>query len=204
MLAGVARNGAADQGPRAGSKDTAAERMAASAAIRRCRNHKLRNAIEELPKDQQAQAAHLMRAAWNPRTAEEGEKRLEQLARFLVSNCESAARSLREGLAAMFTLQRLNIPPSPRKCPAPANIIESPQAGVQKKTANLTRWRDQDMAGRWAASAWLLAGTRFRRLTAAIPRRETGQHPQGQNGWRKINEARRSNLQLNAGHRRAT
>jgi len=92
---------------------------------------------------------------------EEGEQRLEQLARFLEASHESAARSLREGLAEMFTLQRLKIPPSLHKCLATTNLIESPQGGVQKRTANVTRWRDQDMAERWVASAWLETEKKF-------------------------------------------
>ena len=78
--------------------------------VQRCRNHKVRNVIDELPKEQHGQALNLMRAAWKVKTAEEGEKRLEQLARFLERDHESAARSLREGMKEMFTLQRLKIP----------------------------------------------------------------------------------------------
>ena len=72
--------------------------------------------MDELAEDQQGQALNLMRAAWKVKTAEEGEKRLEQLARLLERDHESAARSLREGLAEMFTLQRLQIPVSLHKC----------------------------------------------------------------------------------------
>ena len=61
-----------------------------------------------------------MRAAWKVTTPEAGEKRLEQLAHFLERDYESAARSLREGMAEMFTLQRLKLPPSLYKCPATA------------------------------------------------------------------------------------
>jgi putative transposase len=64
--------------------------------VQRCRNHKMRNVIDELPQEQQAQAMNLMRAAWRVSDAEEGVKRLEQLARFLEHEHESAARSLRE------------------------------------------------------------------------------------------------------------
>src|SRR3954469_13935996 len=83
-------------------------------------------------------------------------KTLEQLARFLEPEHESAARSLREGMAEMFTVQRLQLPPSLYKCLGTTNVIESPQSGVQKRTHNVTRWRDADMVERWVASAWLL------------------------------------------------
>jgi hypothetical protein len=52
--------------------------------------------MQELPKEQQSQTRNLMRAAWKVKTAEEGEKRLEQIARQLEYDHESAARSLRE------------------------------------------------------------------------------------------------------------
>ena len=132
--------------------------------VQRCRNHKLRNVLDELPDDQQGQTLNLMRAAWKVSTPEEGEKRLEQLARFLEHDHESAARSLREGLAEMFTLQRLHLPPSLHKCLATTNIIESPQGGVARRTDNVTRWRDADMVQRWVASAWLLTEQHFRKI----------------------------------------
>jgi putative transposase len=153
--------------------------------VQRCRNHKLRNVLDELPKEQHGQPLNLMRAAWRVKTAEEGEKRLEQLARFLERDHESAARSLREGMKEMFTLQRLKIPESLHKCLATTNIIESPQGGVERRTHNVTRWRDADMVQRWVASAWVLTEKHFRRIDghadlwalAAILGRETKSTP---------------------------
>jgi len=132
--------------------------------VQRCRNHKTRNVLDELPKEQHGQALNLMRAAWKVRSAEEGEKRIEQLARFLERDHESAARSLREGMKEMFTLQRLKLPVELHKCLATTNIIESPQSGVERRTRNVTRWRDADMAHRWVASAWVLTEKHFRRI----------------------------------------
>jgi len=96
--------------------------------IQRCRNHKLRNVLDELPDDQQGQTLNLMRAAWKVTTPEEGEKRLEQLARFLEHDHPTAAASLREGMAEMFTLQRLKLPPSLYKCLATTNVTR-PESG---------------------------------------------------------------------------
>lgn len=149
--------------------------------VQRCRNHKLENVMQELPKEQQGQIRNLMRAAWKVRTAEEGEKRMEQIARLLEHDHESAARSLREGVKEMFTLQRLQIPVSLHKCLATTNVIESPHSGVRRRTHNVSRWRDSDMVERWVASAWLLTEKHFRRIDghehlwslAAILGRET-------------------------------
>jgi transposase-like protein len=133
--------------------------------VQRCRNHKMRNVLDELPKEQHAQTLNLMRAAWRLSDADEGMKRLEQLARFLEHEHASAARSLREGLAEMFTIQRMKLPPSLYKCLGTTNIIESPQSGVQKRTNNVTRWRTAEMVQRWVASAWLLTEQHFRKVT---------------------------------------
>ena len=91
------------------------------------------------------------------------------------------ARSLREGMQEMFTLQRLQIPISLHKCLATTNIIESPHSGVRRRTDNVSRWRDSNMVERWVASAWLLTEKHFRRIDghehlwslAAILGRET-------------------------------
>jgi transposase-like protein len=132
--------------------------------VQRCRNHKLRNVLDELPEEQQGQTLNLMRAAWKLSDAKEGIQRIEQLAGFLETSWPSAARSLLEGREEMFTLQRLKLPPSLYKCLATTNIIESPQGGVQKRTGNVTWWRDADMVERWVASAWLLTEKRFRKI----------------------------------------
>jgi putative transposase len=132
--------------------------------VQRCRNHKMRNVLDELPREQHAQTLNLMRAAWKLTDADEGMKRLEQLARFLEHEHASAARSLREGMAEMFTVQRLKLPPSLYKCLGTTNVIESPQSGVQKRTHNVTRWRTAEMVQRWVASAWLLTEKHFRKV----------------------------------------
>jgi transposase-like protein len=132
--------------------------------VQRCRNYKVRTVIDELPKEQHAQALNLMHAAWKVKSAEEGEKRLERVARFLKHDHESAARSLRKRMKEMFTVQRMKIPESLHKCLATTNIIESPQGGVECRTRNVTRWRDADMVQRWVASAWVLTEKHFRRI----------------------------------------
>jgi len=132
--------------------------------VQRCRNHKMRNVLDELPREQQPQVVNLMRAAWKVTDADEGMKRLEGLARFLEHDYESAARSLREGMAEMFTIQKLKLPPSLYKCLGTTNVIESPQSGVQKRTSNVTRWRNGEMVQRWVASAWLLTEKHFRKV----------------------------------------
>jgi putative transposase len=140
------------------------EVFGADQPVQRCRNHKMRNVLDELPREQHAQVLNVMRAAWKLTDADEGIKRLEGLARFLEHEYESAARSLREGMTEMFTIQRLKLPPSLYKCLGTTNVIESPQSGVQKRTGNVSRWRDAAMVERWVASAWLLTEKHFRKV----------------------------------------
>ena len=157
------------------------EVFGAKQPVQRCRNHKMRNVTDELPKELHTQTLSMLRAAWKAKTAKEGIEQVDKLARFLEQDHPSAARSLREGLPEMFTLQRLKIPPSLHKCLATTNIIESAQSGVGRRTHNVSRWRDEDMAHRWVASAWMLTETNFRRVAghedlwslAAILGRET-------------------------------
>jgi putative transposase len=73
-------------------------RGAAGAAVSKPQNA---DVLEELPREQHAQVRNVMRAAWKLTDAEAGIKRLESLARFLEHEYESAARSLREGMADM-------------------------------------------------------------------------------------------------------
>ena len=71
--------------------------------IQRCRNHKLRNVLGHLPKDQHPQVKAAFRAAMKL-DAKQGEQKLEQLARWLERDHPSASASLREGLSEMFTI----------------------------------------------------------------------------------------------------
>ena len=132
--------------------------------VQRCRTHKIRNVLDELPKEQHAQVLNVMRATWRLHDAADASKRLEQLARFLEHDHESAAGSLREGRAEMFTVQRLQLPPTLYKCLGTTNVIENPQSGVHKRTHKITRRRDADMVERWVASAWLLTEKHFRKV----------------------------------------
>ena len=140
------------------------EVFGAEQPVQRCRKHKERNVLDELPKEQHANAQSLLRAAWKSPHADDGIKRVEHLARFYERDYPQAAQSMREGLNEMFTLQRLQIPPIMHKCLATTNLIESPQSGVRRRTLKISRWRDQDMALRWAASAWLATEKHFHKV----------------------------------------
>lgn len=131
--------------------------------IQRCRNHKIRNVVGHLPKDQHAQVKAAMRAAWKLK-ADEGADKLEQLARWLERDQPSAAGSLREGLSEMFTINRLGLPPRLKKCLASTNVIDSTHSGVRKKTRRVTNWKNGSMALRWAAASFVETEKSYRRI----------------------------------------
>src|SRR5205085_2927297 len=55
--------------------------------VQRCRNHKMRNVLDELPREQHTQVLNVMRAAWKLTDAEEGVHSYDRL-----SNAHVAAR----------------------------------------------------------------------------------------------------------------
>lgn len=131
--------------------------------VQRCRAHKLRNILGYLPKDQQAQAKSVLRAAWKL-PAKEGMARIKKLAAWLDNSYPSAAASLLEGLEECFTINRLDLPPALHRCLATTNIIESPHAGVRIQTRRVTHWQNGKMVLRWMASAFLRTEKRFKRI----------------------------------------
>lgn len=131
--------------------------------IQRCRNHKIRNVLGHLPDEQQEQANSAMRAAFKL-DADEGIKRLEQLALWLERDHPTAAASLREGLREMFTVNRLGLPPELRRCLSSTNLIDSTHSGVRQKTDRVTNWQSGSMVLRWAAAAFMATEKSYRRI----------------------------------------
>jgi len=132
------------------------------APVQRCRQHKLRNVVERLPREQQAQTRSLIRAAWKL-DAKEGMARLRMLAEWLREDYPDAASSLLEGMEECFTINRLHIPFSLHRCLATTHLIESSQSGVRMRTRRVCRWR-ATMPARWVAAAFLATEHNFRRI----------------------------------------
>lgn len=131
--------------------------------VQRCRNHKLRNVLGHLPKDQHPQIKSAIRAAWKLE-ASDGEQKLEGLARWLERDHPSAAASLREGMREMFTINRLGLPPRLRRCLGSTNIIDSTHSGGRQKTRRVTNWKNGAMALRWAAAAFVETEKSYRKI----------------------------------------
>lgn len=131
--------------------------------VQRCRNHKIKNVLGHLPKEQEDQAGSAMRAAYRL-DADQGISKLEQLASWYERDYPSAAASLREGLQETFTINRMDLPKALRRCLATTNIIESPFSGVRLRTTRVTNWKNGAMVLRWAATAFAETEKNFRRV----------------------------------------
>jgi putative transposase len=131
--------------------------------VQRCRAHKVRNVLEQLPKSQRPTARATMRAAYRL-DAGQGQARLEQLAQMYEKQWPQAAASLREGLEETFTINWLNLPPTLCRALATTNMIESPHSGARLRTRHVSRWQDAAMVLRWTASAYLAIEQRFKKI----------------------------------------
>lgn len=131
--------------------------------VQRCRIHKVRNVMGHLPDELKDQVKSVMKAAYRLE-ADEGKKKLKRQASWLEEEYPSAAASLLEGLDETFTVNRLGLPPTLRRCLCTTNLIESPHSGVRMRTRRVSRWRSQEMVMYWAASAWLETERHFRRI----------------------------------------
>ena len=133
------------------------------AKVQRCRNHKMRNVIGHLPKDQEAQARSTLRAAFKL-GGKEGRKKLEQYAGWLEKDWPSAAASLREGLDELFTIDDLDLPPQLKRCLGTTNIIDNSHSAARQRMARVKNWQSGEMAVRWLAVSLDASSRAFRRV----------------------------------------
>lgn len=126
--------------------------------VQRCRNHKVRNVLGHLPKEQHDQARSTLKAAWKLE-ADEGIAKIEQYASWLERDWPSAA-----GLAEMFTINRLGLPSSLRRCLGSTNLIDNSHSALRARTRRVKRWQNGTMALRWAAASLDAASKSFRRI----------------------------------------
>ena len=131
--------------------------------VQRCRNHKVRNVLDYLPKDQKELVKSAMRAAFSME-ADKGKKKLKQLAKWLELEHPSASGSLLEGLDEMFTINILGLPKTLRRCLGTTNIIDSPHSGMRSRCGRVKNWQDHKMVTRWSAVSLLDAEKRFKRI----------------------------------------
>jgi transposase-like protein len=117
-----------------------------------------------LPENKTRYAAMVLRAAFKMEDHTGARGRIEDLARELEDDWPGASGSLLEGLDELFTVNRLGLPASLRRCLATTNIIESPQSTVRRLTQKVDNWRDGAMALRWAAASFAEAEKTMRKI----------------------------------------
>lgn len=136
-----------------------------TAAVQRCRNHKLRNVLDHLPEKQRTHAKLTLKAAFNLEDARKGIEKLRAYAADLErGGWSSAAGSLREGLEELFTVQTLGLPKELRRCLATTNLLDAAHSGTRGLLRRVGRWRDGAMAQRWVAAAMVETEKHFRRV----------------------------------------
>src|SRR3954470_18714752 len=134
------------------------------ALVQRCRIHKLRNVLDQLPEEKKAQAGWRLRSAWGRKDVKVAEKELRQTAQWLEASWPMAAASLLEGLVETLTVQNLNLPPMLCRILSNTNLIENCFSQAAHRTRQVKRWDGPRMILRWTAAALLAAEKNFRRV----------------------------------------
>lgn len=134
------------------------------ALVQRCRIHKLRNVLEQLPKEKQAQARWRIQGAWAQKDPKRAEQELRKTARWLEESWPMAASSLLEGLEETLTVQRLDLAPKLARSLSNTNLIENCFEQVAYRARRVKRWNGARMIMRWGATTLLWAENHFKRL----------------------------------------
>jgi len=134
------------------------------AMVQRCRLHKIRNVLDQVPKNQQPQARWRLQRAWAQKDPKVAEKELRKVGRWLEESWPGAAASLNEGLEETLTVQRLNVQRELLRVFCTTNIIENCFSQVGHRTQRVKRWQSPQMILRWTATTLLWAEKNFRRI----------------------------------------
>jgi len=147
-------------------KKAVTSRFGVKTLIQRCRVHKKRNIQKYLPKKYHGMLSLKLKMAWGMTEYDKALKELRKVHDWLASINQEAAASLDEGMEETLTINRLSLSAQLRRIFASTNIIESCFSRAGDLCRNVKRWRDGNMARRWAASVLLEAQSRFRRIQA--------------------------------------
>lgn len=131
--------------------------------VQRCRSHKIRNVVAHLPDEQKDQVKRLMNAAFQL-DGKQGMQKLKKYVSWLEIEHPSAAGSLLEGMEEMFTVNRLGLSPSLRRCLGTSNLIDNPCSSLRSRIRLVKRWAHGDMLERWVATACLDAEKHFNKI----------------------------------------
>ena len=147
-------------------KKAVVSRFGSQTLIQRCRVHKKRNIQKYLPKKYHGLLSLKLKMAWGMTDYDKALKELRKVHDWLASINQVAAESLDEGMEETLTICRLSLPPQLRRIFSSTNLIESCFSRAGDLCRNVKRWRDGNMACRWAASVLLETQSHFRRIQA--------------------------------------
>jgi putative transposase len=145
-------------------KKAVASRFGSTGLIQRCRVHKKRNIRKYLPKKYHRMLSMKLQMAWGMTRYDQACQELRKVHDWLASINQAAAQSLEEGFEETLTINRLGLPPQLRRLLASTNLIESLFSRAGDLCRNVKRWRDGNMARRWAGTVLLEAETHFHRI----------------------------------------
>lgn len=134
------------------------------AVVQRCQWHKRENVVAYLPKSQQPLWRRRLQQAYERPTYREAKAELMQLHKELQLVNESAAASLREGLEETLTLHDLGIFPVLGQSFKTTNCLESLNALIEERCANVDHWKNSNQKHRWLGAALMDIEPRLRRV----------------------------------------
>ncbi len=135
-----------------------------TAVVQRCQWHKRENVVRHLPKGEQAAWRRRLQRAYQRPTYTEAKTALGRLQQELESRNQSAARSWAEGLEETLTVHRLGVFALLGLSFKTTNCLESINALVEERCAQVDRWTNSNQRQRWLATALLDIEPRLRKV----------------------------------------
>jgi transposase-like protein len=132
--------------------------------VQRCMWHKRENVVSYLAKREQKSWRRRLQQAMSRPTYEEAQSSLDELLAELDEINQSAAASLREGLAEILTLHRLGLFAVLGRSFKTTNCLENVNALVEERCAKIDCWKNSNHRQRWLATALLDIEPRLRRV----------------------------------------
>lgn len=135
------------------------------AEIQLCYLHKQRNVLAKLPRKYHAEFCKRYKQAFSANSYEDVASEMRSVLSWLESISYSASQSLQEGLEALLTLHRINMPPKLRTSFYTTNLIDSAFSNPRSQLNRVKRSRPQtDQVLRWVGSLLLSQEEQFRKV----------------------------------------
>ena len=134
------------------------------ALVQRCQWHKRENVVRYLSKTEQAVWRKRLQRAYERPEYNEARAALEELHGELEERNQSATASLEEGLEETLTLHRLGVYGVLGRSLKTTNCLESVNALVEERCANVDHWKNSSQRQRWLVTALIDIEPRLRKV----------------------------------------